>query len=154
MSDEIADLLDTEDLSFDLTPREKPITIGQGQYVLREVNGAGGTAYQNAVNDALIFENGKVAGYKNMEATEALLVSHCLFTVRDDNKDLHDKPVPVSTIEKWPYQLRTKLYKLAQRLSGLENAVVTKESLIKERDRLNQRIEDFEKREAEATKNS
>lgn len=139
-------------LTYDLTPASKTVKLGSGNYVLREVSGEGGTAYQNAVNDAMIIVDGKVTGYRNMENVEALLVSYCLFTVRPENKDQDNKPVSASTIEKWPYRVRHDLFLQAQKLSSL-GEIVTKESLIKERDRLNKRIEDFERAEAEKTKN-
>lgn len=133
-------------MEYDLSVREEFLTIGKVDYILREASGEAGTKYRNA--DSACYEygpNGNISKVTGLAETGPLLVSLCLF------ERVGNKPVPIEQIKAWPDRVQQDLFRRAKELSNFDQPV-NLDAMIKQRDRLNERIASFEKDEAERKK--
>jgi len=104
-------------LNFSLTREEMPVRIGDGDYVLQELDGAERDRYLQDVGGRIrIAKDGNAAGVKNFKGMQAFLVSLAL--KKQVSGDLEN--VPVDTIQGWPSKVVSGLFDAARELSGLD----------------------------------
>jgi len=82
-------------------------------YTVRELSGAEREKYLDTVNARMKFEDGKPVGFTSYEGSYTKLVSMCM--VDDDGKKVNPE-----TVKNWPQSTVEELFRLAQRLSGLD----------------------------------
>lgn len=133
---------DTTPMNFDdLTPIEIPVSIGVKQYVLCEATGTAGVAFNNARTKGIKFSNeGKPNSISGVADVEPLLVSLCLFETVEGGR----KPVPITTVQSWPYRVMKDLFDRAKEISNLDESE-TLEDLQKQKTEIDKKIADFEK---------
>lgn len=126
----------------DLALTEIPVTIGEKSYTLREASGDAGCRYRNALLACTqLGPEGKPSQIRGMADVEPLLISFCLF-------DEKGKPVKGTTIRSWPNRMIKKLFDRAKEISDLDEDEDL-DSLIKERDKLDERIAELRQDENE-----
>lgn len=87
----------SNEMVFDITMQEIPVTIGKDKYVLREADGDATCKWQNKMFRATkLNEEGKPVGLDNVADVEPYFLSLCLFPVV--NGEVSDKPVPETII--------------------------------------------------------
>lgn len=102
-----------EGLSFDLTAKVIPVTIGDVEYELREESTAIICKWQNTLMSTATIVDGKLKGATNMMDREPELVALCLYEVESGEN------VPLATVRAWPNRISKQLYKVAQEINGL-----------------------------------
>ena len=115
------------DLNFeDLTPIERPVSIGQKKYILREASEGAACQYRNATLKGARMADGKIVGMDGVADAEPLLVSLCLHPVGPNDKirlDTSGNPVPTDLriIRAWPPRVVRALFDTLKEISpGLE----------------------------------
>lgn len=121
-----------QEIVFDtLEPIEVPVKIPMRNkatgsmelrdHVLREASKGNADLYRNAMARAMKVVGGMLASVEGMPDTEALLISFCLFEVVYDKEGRRTKllPVDIKVIKGWKNSIGTKLFKVAQKISGL-----------------------------------
>lgn len=110
------------ELNFSLEYRTVPVKLKDPntdrllEYTLRELSGTDRDKYLNTLaNRMKVTAGGKPAGIKDFKDLQADLVSRSLV-------DLEGNNVPVAIIQRWPVHVQTELFKMAQKLSALEEA--------------------------------
>jgi hypothetical protein len=110
-----------ESLEFSLDRRTIPVTLKDSKtgtsrtYTLRELDGTERDRYLNLLAARTkVGKDGKPQGIKDFKDLQADLVSKSLL---DDNGE----NVPTNMIQKWPVSVQAKLFKMAQKLSALED---------------------------------
>jgi len=110
-----------ESLEFSLDRRTIPVTLNDSKtgtsrtYTLRELDGTERDRYLNLLAARTkVGKDGKPQGIKDFKDLQADLVSKSLL---DDNGE----NVPTNMIQKWPVSVQAKLFKMAQKLSALED---------------------------------
>lgn len=137
------------ELNFDdLSLIEVPVTIAGKKYVLREASEATAAAYRNASIAGAKMEDGRVSELpRNLGGLQSLLVSQCLFpyVVVDSEvgSTISSIPVARSLINGWPSRIVKPLFEKAKEISELDEDE-SLEALIKQRNRLNERIVNLE----------
>lgn len=110
--------MDSTPLTFDsLAPQEVPVTIGEDRYLLREPTEDAVRNWRNAIARTVRVHDGKPAGLDGVWDTDSLLVSYCLWKVRDDGA--LDK-LRVEVVRSWPSRIVQRLFAEAKRLGGLD----------------------------------
>jgi len=104
------------EISFSTKLNERPITIDNKRYCVREIDGEQREAYSQTFDLGIEIVDGKPKistkeGFK-MPSELDLLVK-CVY---DDTDTL----VPLKVLKKWPTTLLTKLHTIALELSGLD----------------------------------
>jgi hypothetical protein len=127
----------TEEFTFDLTPIEIKVKVGERHYILREATGEAARTYRNQMTDCLTLgDSGKPRKVSGIASLEPLLVSLCLF-------DQAGNLVPESILIKWPARILRKLYDKAKLISLIDDEDETVESLTKERDKLDKKLKEL-----------
>lgn len=110
-----------ESLEFSLDRRTIPVVLNDSKtgtsrtYALRELDGTERDRYLNLLAARTkVGKDGKPQGIKDFKDLQADLVSKSLL---DDNGE----NVPTNMIQKWPVSVQAKLFKMAQKLSALED---------------------------------
>lgn len=114
----------SDELVFDdLTFKEKPVKIGDKDYVLRELNGDGLIKYESArMSRCTLGADGKpVSVSANIAEIYPLLVSLCLFSVNPENGQ--KTPVSIDFVKKLPGRIQTALFTHAKDISGIDQEV-------------------------------
>jgi hypothetical protein len=120
----------SDSLNFDLTSREIPVTIGEQSYVLREPTAAGSCKWRNALMKSSHLSDGKVVmSAEGLADAEAVLVSECLFVVKQDGTV--GNKVHRNVIEGWPARVLKGLFARASELAGLDEGEDKKEESAK-----------------------
>lgn len=112
-----------EKLVFDsLEPVTVPaMRVGNVEYVLTEASEAAASRYRNFCTQQLRFgTDGKLAALGNVADAQALLVSLCLWEIKEHNGAPQRLPVPLQTIQKWPSRVVGPLFEQAKRISGID----------------------------------
>ena len=111
---------ENEVLDFSLVLATKPVFLIdeediKTEYYLRELNGTQRDAYLTFMGDKVKYnKKGKFCGLQNYDGLNASLLCRTLF-VKSGNAS-----VPVAQLQKMPSQVLTKLFKTAQKMSGLD----------------------------------
>lgn len=101
------------DLVFVTTLKEIPVKIDDKDYILRELDGKQKGKYLNKMGSRIVLnEKGQVSSFKDYTGLESSLLSECIY-------DSDGKLVPASVMDTWPSTVLTKLFDVAQELSGL-----------------------------------
>lgn len=108
--------MSTDELNFDLTPVEVPVTIGGKAYVLREASEAAACTWKNTAISKARVRDGKVESLGNLADQQPLLVSLCLFESGEPGKE---KPVSLQTVKSWPSRVVSALFDRAKAMSKL-----------------------------------
>lgn len=108
---------DFSELEFDLTRKERRVKIKDKdgvvtEYILRELTGPGRDKYINGLSRRMKTIKGGGTIISDSEGLQADLISRSLF-------DKSGQMIPSVIIQKWPAGVLSKLFKAAQRLSGL-----------------------------------
>ena len=130
-----------ETMEFDLSVVEIDVVVGASHYTLQEASGAASVAYQNHMMKCTEFGvEGRPQTIHNLASGIPFLVSLCLV----DDKD---RPVPQKTIQKWPASIQQSLFDKIKEISELGDWGIDTglEGLLKQRDKLNEQIEEAEK---------
>jgi hypothetical protein len=102
-----------DELKFETTLNEVPVSIDGQPFVLREFTGRKKGQYLSTLGKRVVLnDQGKVTGITNFEGMESSLLTLCLF-------DREGKAVPASTIDSYPSKMLAKLFAAAQELNGL-----------------------------------
>lgn len=108
------------EMSFTLSRREvkiklqDPRTDRVTEYTLRELDGTERDKYLNNLASRMkVDKGGKPQGIKDFKDLQADLVSRSLVDGENTN-------VPIALIQRWPVHVQTELFKMAQKLSALE----------------------------------
>ncbi len=119
------------EMSFDLTVTEVPVTIAGEKYVLREASGDTACRYQNAQIACMRMTDGQVSKVTAIADTQPLLVSLCLLKLvqKPDSDEVERRLVAISVVRAWPSRVVKDLFETAKRISGLEEAVTERELL-------------------------
>ena len=113
---------DQEDVDvfvFSLEREEQPITLtskegGSRRLVIREMDGKDRDSYFTKIGNKMnLSPSGKVLGIKSFDGLQSGLLSLCLF-------DETNKLVPVQEIQAYPAKVQGELFKIAQRINGLD----------------------------------
>ena len=103
-----------EELVFETTLKEVPVTIDNVVYTMRELDGRQKGKYLNKMGGRIVLnDEGKVRAFKDYAGLESTLLELCLY-------DNDDKLVPSNIMEVWPSTVLGKLFDAAQELSGLD----------------------------------
>lgn len=136
------------ELNFDITLTEVPVIIGGDKYILREADGDATCKWQNKMFRATkLNEQGKPVGLDNVADVEPFFLSLCLYPVVKG--EVAAKPVPETTIRKWPHGVIDKLYKRLLDISNL-NKKDTKESLEEKMNKAQEELDDLKAKYAVA----
>jgi len=100
-------------LEFTLSLKEVPVTLDGKEYKLVELNAKQRDQFLNGVGGRMKYVNGKLQGMSNYEGLQASLLSLCLY-------DSEGKLVKTDIIQSFPAGLVSKLFKEAQKISGLD----------------------------------
>lgn len=93
---------------------KNPTTDRVTEYKLQELDGTERDKYLNVLGSRMkVTGKGIPAGVKDFKDLQADLVSRSLV-------DADGTQVPVAMIQRWPVSIQTKLFKMAQKLSALE----------------------------------
>lgn len=108
----------TDELNFDLTPVEIPVTIGGKAYVLREATEAAACTWKNTAISKARVRDGKVESLGNLADQQPLLVSLCLFE-QGEAEGSKEKAVSLQTVKSWPSRVVSALFEKAKDISKL-----------------------------------
>lgn len=144
----------------DVKSVEIPITFQNTKYILTDASGDAIAQWRNAniKSTKISPDTGKVISMEGAANGETLLVSLCLYLadengklpMRDGLPDTH-KLVPIQIIRSWTYRVVGKLYETIKRVSELDVADDTIESLEKEKKAIEEKIS--KKKKEDAAKN-
>jgi hypothetical protein len=101
-----------EVFSFELKLKEVTVKLDGSDYIIRELTGKQRDKYLDTVAKRVQYVNGMQAGMTSLSGLQSSLLSMCM--VDEDGKN-----VPESTIADFPGSVTSKLFKIAQDLSGL-----------------------------------
>jgi hypothetical protein len=132
----------------DLKPREVQVNNLFGKnYLLKEGTAGAVTEYRNAISKSTkISADGTILQQANFEV-EPLLVSLCIFEIENNNGQTSLKPVSLDTVRAWPHRVQQELYERAEAMTGLGMEGSTEEALLRQRDRIDRRLEQLRERE-------
>ena len=145
-----------DELRFDATPTEIPVSIGDKPYVLCEADEATAVAYRNAsVQGASVDNKGQVIHLGAVGSLQPLLVSRCLFqlVLKDDGTEMKRLPVLERVVLKWPSRIVRPLFDRAKQISRLDEPV-TLDGLRKQSADLQERIAELEAEEGSSKNES
>lgn len=97
-------------------PNEVPVTYQERTYVLVEATGEVAAKYQNAIFRSSRLDDGKLIGMDGLADASLILVSGCLFPVKDG---VRGPNVTLPTIKSWPNRIVKKLFETARDISDL-----------------------------------
>lgn len=95
---------------------EIPVTYQKTEYVLVEASGEVATRYQNAIFRSSKLDDGKLVGMDGLADASLILVSGCLFPVKDGKRGPN---VSLATVKSWPNRLVKQLFETARDMSDL-----------------------------------
>lgn len=109
---------ETPAFRFKLKRKQCPIVIEgedgvERHYVMKELTGSDRDEYTTRIQGKVKYENGKPAGFKDHKGIQGGLLASCLYNEKG-------KLVAVEEIDSWPAMVREELFKIAQKLSGLD----------------------------------
>tara|TARA_R110002020_G_scaffold376130_3_gene587310 strand:+ start:29126 stop:29548 length:423 start_codon:yes stop_codon:yes gene_type:complete len=94
---------------------EIPVTIGEKKYTLKEASGDTVVRYKNAITRATTFKDGKLSSVSNINDSEPLLVSLCLFQE-------NGLPVSLTLVRSFKNSTLEVLFDKAKEISNLDQA--------------------------------
>jgi len=105
----------TTPITEDTARLEVPVTLPDGEFVLREASGLVSTRFVNAKSATYVTSSeGRLIGFKNPGNLMAILVGGCLF------KEGNDKPVGDNWVEgNLGHRMKERLFNRALDISGL-----------------------------------
>lgn len=101
-----------EIFKFELELKEQQVELDGDLFTIFELTGKQRDEYLNSVSQRVNYVNGKAAGMKNLTGLQSSLIALCL-------KDEAGKSVKETDIQQYPSSVQTKLFEIAQELSGL-----------------------------------
>ena len=106
---------DDGELSFSLKLKTKSVTLDDEKYTIKELTGAQRDDHMDSMRERMEFKEGSDKPIlKSFKGIQAGFLSLCLF-------DSKDKAVEKDVILTWPANVLTKLHKIAQTLSGMDD---------------------------------
>lgn len=134
--------MDMDKLEFDsLEPKEVPVRLGQGEYVLTEASAGAAAAYENRkMKGAVLGEDGTFARIENLADLGPLAVSLCLFRGRGQDRE----PVTEEWVRSLPDTVVDRLLDAVRVLSPTLFGRSSLEELHKQHARLAKTIADLE----------
>jgi hypothetical protein len=141
----------------DLAPVQVEVEHNGRPYCLREATPAAYAAYKNAKARSARFEDGKFVGVGDVVEAEQVLVSMCLHQLEEDGSPKMSggaRPValtvPLATIKTWNQNFIEKLAEKAKEISHIvEKTGETEESLEKDVEEAQRKLDDFRARKGE-----
>ena len=109
-------------LSFSLKLEELSINITDAEgteqvYTIRELTGEQRDRYLNTIGGRMKFNSaGKMAGLNNYKDLQSGFLALCIY-------DNENKLVPVKTLQSWPASVLEEIFKIAQKLSGMDKGI-------------------------------
>ena len=123
-------------------------------YMLREASGAAAAQFNNARAKCAKFKDGELESVTGPGRLPLYLISLCLFNTKDDGTANINSSVSLSVIQPWPDRVIQKLFDKSKEISEIDEDDDL-ESLVKQRDELNEKIakleEDAAKNELESS---
>lgn len=134
-------MTDLSKLDFDdLAPREAKFTLAGQRYVLTEASAGAAAAYDNRkMRDARLTEDGTVARFENFADLGPYAVSLCLFRVTGDGPRDRE-PVTEEWVRGLPDRVFEPIHAALRDISPTTFGVPSLESLVRQRDKLNEAI--------------
>jgi hypothetical protein len=108
------------DLGNDLAPKEIPVKGGGKNYVLREASAGAVVQYRNAVTRSIKMKDGKPDSVGDLANAEPLLVSLCLFELKEVKGQIIPIPVPETTIRSWGARAMKTLFDRIKEISDID----------------------------------
>jgi hypothetical protein len=110
----------SQPLNFDdLATLEEHFAFQGASYVLREPTAEAACRWKNAITRAVrMGPDGKPSGVVDIADTDPLLVSLCLWEVKDGK----EVPVPLATVRSWPSRVLNRLFERAREMGELNPA--------------------------------
>ncbi len=139
----------------DLTPQERRETLGGDEYVIREASEAAAVAYKNAQMRAAKMSDGKLTGFDGYADADLVLAVACLHPVDKSTGqvkvDQSGDPWTLAerTVKRWPHRVVKRIVAVVKELSPDLEDKETRETLVKQRDNLQKKIDELD---AEAAK--
>lgn len=126
----------------DLSPTERPVSIGGKSYVLKEASADSVCKWRNnMMKSAKLGPDGKPVSMDGIADSEPYLVSLCLFE-RDTDKEgkVRDRSVPVNVVRGWPNRIQRALFQVVRNISDLgddDSAEAIEQRIAADTERLN-----------------
>ena len=108
--------------SFELKLKEVPVELSGEKYIIRELTGKQRDKYLDTVAKRVSYVNGQQAGMTSLSGLQSSLLSMCLIDSEGNN-------VPENVIAEYPGSVQSKLFKVAQDLSGLNEGEGSQEEV-------------------------
>lgn len=152
-------LLASNEIDFgDLTPIEVPVRVQGKRYILREPSGAAVKSWQRLalLGTEMTFDDNSgtriMRNFSGVAGNEAMLISQCLYMPDAEGKiillDSGDADprqlVPERKIDFWPHRIKKGLFEKLEEMCPELSANETLEFLIKQRDKIDQKIKKLE----------
>lgn len=126
------------EIPFDLPPGASPDYPAGASFLLREASEEAARVYSNALSEsARLGPDGKPIQFKGLADIESLLVSMCVYEVKDGKT--HKDPVGLNKVRKFPHKVVEKLYATAKKISEMDAADGV-EALKRQRDEIDRQI--------------
>ena len=106
---------------FELKLKELEVELSGAKYVLRELTGKQRDKYLDTVAKRVNYVNGQQAGMTSLSGLQSCLLSMCLI-------DSDGNAVKEAVIADFPGSVQSKLFKMAQDLSGLNEGEDSQEA--------------------------
>lgn len=107
-------------ISFELSLKEVAVKLDGEEHTIRELTGKQRDRYMDMVAKRVNYVNGQQAGMSSLSGLQSTLLSMCLL-------DSSGKSVSEAIIANYPGSVQSKLFKMAQNLSGLNEEVDSEE---------------------------
>lgn len=107
-----------EEMSFESLDRIiVPITIGSRKFKLYDASEDAAVKFQNIASRAAKFTGGELSGIEGAANVEPLLVSMCLWEVKDGQ----EISISEGEIRKWPSRVVKPIFDKARKISGMDD---------------------------------
>ena len=108
------------DLTFTSTLQELPVKIDKKDYILKEATGGAVVVYRNSMMRGMTLRDGKPQKLQDVGEVNLLLLSYCLFELKEKDGQNQEVLVGLQTIKKWPNRIQSSLLKELKEISDLE----------------------------------
>ena len=98
---------------FELKLKEVAVKLDGKDYVIRELTGKQRDTYLDMVDKRVTYVDGVQSGMSSLSGLQSSLLALCLV-------DSNNKAVPEKDIAEYPGSVQSKLFALAQEVSGLD----------------------------------
>ncbi len=107
-----------DEMTFDSLDRiVVPVKIGNRNFKLYDASEDAAVKFQNIASRAVKFTAGEMSGIEGVANVEPLLVSMCLWEVKDGQ----ELPIAEGEIRKWPSRVVKPLFDRVKKISGMDD---------------------------------